>query len=285
MHHERLAARAVKAAAQVRHRCGVALDEPVCPFDLAEGLEISTRLVDLPTLEGVYVKETATILVGTQRPAGRRRYSCAHEVGHYVFGHGTRIHRTPVRLRDYGPSHSANWAEEFVANRFAEALLMPKLAVMSAFARRNWTAGKANPYQVFRIAQELGVGYGTLVAQMLKTLHVVDAASARALRRTPLRAIRRHLAGEAFDGDVVVVDQFWRRRCVDVEVGDVIVTAVEANFVGKSLHRGSDPTQIVATASGIAELRLRSGSPSFCVRVGRRQFFGLARYRHLEDEA
>jgi IrrE N-terminal-like domain len=283
MNQDRLAARAVKAAGHVRQRCGIPVDAPVCPFDIAESLEIPVRLVPLPTLEGMYVRETGTILVGTQRPAGRRRYSCAHEVGHHVFGHGTRIHRTSGLLHGFHPA-DVSWTEEFLANRFAEALLMPKLVVMSAFARRGWAAAQASPTQVFRVAHELGVGYRSLVAHMLKTLHVLDAASARALQRVRLKAIRRRLTGELCDGDVVVLDEFWRRPYLDVEVGDIIVTDVASEFAGKALRRRPVQTQIVAIANGTAEVTLSTVSRPFPVRISRRDFFGLARYRHLEDE-
>jgi hypothetical protein len=283
MNLDRLAGRAVKAAGRVRQRCGSAVDAPICPFDAAESLEIPVRLVALPTLEGMYVKETATIVVGTERPAGRRRYSCAHEVGHHIFEHGTRIHRTSAPLRDFRPG-VVEWTEEFLANRFAEALLMPKLVVMSAFARRGWAAAQASPSHVFRVAQELGVGYRSLVAHMLMTLHVLDAASARALQRVQLRVIRRSLTGDLCDGDVVFVDEFWRRPFVDVEVGDIIVTYFASEIAGEGLRRRAAQTQVVATASGTAELALRNVSRPFRVRISRRQFAGLARYRHLEDE-
>src|SRR6267143_925927 len=114
-----LAARAVKRAGEVRRRCGVAPDAPLWPFGAAESLNISVRVVDLPTLEGVYLRDQATIVVGTRRPFGRRRYSCAHEIGHHVFGHGTRIHRSDMTLVGRRAGRTARWAEEFLANRFA----------------------------------------------------------------------------------------------------------------------------------------------------------------------
>jgi Zn-dependent peptidase ImmA (M78 family) len=281
---ERLAARAVKAAGHARQRCGVPVDAPVCPFDAAERLEVSVRLVPLPTLEGMYVKETATILVGSERPAGRRRYSCAHELGHHTFEHGTRIHRQSVTLRGVQRSHNVNWTEEFLANRFAGALLMSKVVVLSAFARRGWSATQPTPSQVFRVAQELGVGYLTLVAHMLATLQVLDATTARALQKVQLKTIRRQLSGQTFEGDVVALDAFWRRPCVDVEVGDLLISDVEMESAGNALGRGLMRTQVVAIASGGAEVQLRGVAKPFVVRVSRRQFSGLARYRHLEGD-
>jgi len=183
-----LATQAVRAAGAVRRQYGVGLREPVCAFDIAEALDISVRLLDLPTLEGMYLKEERAILIGTQRPLGRRRYSCAHEIGHHILGHGSRVH-------EYGPGSSrasrspASSAEEFLANRFAGALLMPKLAVVAAFARRRWPLTTADGSQVFTVAQELGVGYSTLVDHLAITLGEITATKASALRRESLSLI------------------------------------------------------------------------------------------------
>lgn len=68
-----LARGAARAAARVRADLGVGPAEGVCPFDIAEGLEVPVRIVAVPSLEGMYSPEPKpTIIVNVERPPGRR---------------------------------------------------------------------------------------------------------------------------------------------------------------------------------------------------------------------
>lgn len=126
-----------------------------------------------------------TILVSAERPAGRRRCTCAHEIGHHVFGHGTR-------LDELADDAARSWSpEEFVAHRFAAGLLMPKLAVESAFTRRGLSVSASRPEDVFVVAQDLGVGYATLVGHLERTLGCLTRAAADTLRRSSPRGCGR----------------------------------------------------------------------------------------------
>lgn len=275
------ASRAVKLAGSVRRQFGAQPDEPVCPFDVAEFLGVSVRLVGLPSLEGMYLREQNAILVGAQRPMGRKRYSCAHEIGHHVFGHGSWIHRSDGSESEPVGRASVGF-EEFLAERFAAALLMPKLVVMSAFARRGLQVSSAVPNEVFLVAQELGVGYTTLLDHLERTLHELDRGRADLLRRVPLPRIRSELGALAVCGDVVVVDRSWRRAFVDVEVGDVVL--IEPGVIVSGPALGLDSAgRYVAVAAGPAVLKLCGGRPSVAVRVSKRQYTGLVRYSRLED--
>lgn len=276
-----LARRATRAAARVRADLGVGPAEGVCPFDIAEGLEVPVRLVALPSLEGMYSPDPRpTIVVSVERPSGRRRYTCGHELGHHVFGHGTR-------LDELADEAAESWSpEEFVAQRFAAALMMPKLAVESAFARRGWSIPDATPEMVFIIAQELGVGFTTLIGHLERTLRSLPRAQADAHRRVRLPKLRERLAGFDIEHDLIVVDQHWVRRTVDVEVGDVVLVPKDAEVVGTCASIIDEPIRhVVARVPGIAAVSVGAGRPKLSLRVSRREFTGLARYRHLEDVA
>ena len=133
MSRNELATEATRMAARLRADFGLHATQPVCPFAVADFLGMTVRFDALPSLEGMYSPgETPAIVLTSLRPAGRRRFTCGHEIGHHQFGHGYRIDEiTPSRRRTTDN-------EEFVANRFAAALLMPKLAVVNAFVRRGW---------------------------------------------------------------------------------------------------------------------------------------------------
>lgn len=279
MNKDELAKEAALAAARLRANLGIGPGDAVCPFDIAEKLEVPVRLVALPSLEGIYSPEPRpSILVSVERPAGRRRYTCSHEIGHHVFGHGLSLDELA------GDTSIEATAEEFLAQRFAAALLMPKLAVEAAFARRGWSINAATPDMIFMVAQELGVGFTTLVGHLEQVLRRLTRGRADEHRRVPLAKLRRRVAGFEVEHDAVVVDEHWRRRTVDVEVGDVLLVPPTAEVAGSCASLVSAPVRhLVVCAPGPATVSLRPNQPTIVVRSSRRQFTGLARYRHLED--
>jgi hypothetical protein len=270
-----LATRAVLAAGRLRRGLGIGPADAMCPYDAAEQLGAAVRFWALPSLEAAYFNEYDLIVIGSDRPAGRRRYSCAHKLGHRSFAHGSHVHRVHER-----PAASA--VEEYVADRFAAALLMPKLAVENAFARRGWSAGTIAPADLFVVSQELGVGYTTLVDHLAITLGSVTPGHAASLRRAPLPRTRATLAGYQRSGDVVVLDEHWSRPTFEVEVGDLLVVPNGTTTAGRALAPDPRSRHVRAVAPGTATLQLPSGLASV-VRVARPAFTGLARYRYLEE--
>jgi Zn-dependent peptidase ImmA (M78 family) len=276
---DELARRAVRAAGMLRAKHGIGAAAPLCPFDFAQRLGITVRMVSLPSLEGMYTSgPPPTILVSTNRPSGRRRYTCGHEIAHHIFGHGTRLDEL-----DHDKAKSWN-PDEFLAQRFAAALLMPKLAVGSAFARRHWIISRPTNNEVFVVAQDLGVGYATLIHYLHRVLNCIAAPVATTLLKVPVRRLRSQIAGFTIEHDLVVADEHWGGRPIDIEIGDVVLLPRAAKFEGNSATLQSDPVpHLQAVAPGVGAVRFVRDLPPIAVRVSRREYAGLARYRHLED--
>src|SRR5688572_29385289 len=92
IHRERIAMQAVHSALRLRARLGRSLDGAVCPYDLAIEMGISLRFVAVPSLEGMYqTGSRPLVILNSLRPAGRRAFNCAHELGHHAFSHGDCI--------------------------------------------------------------------------------------------------------------------------------------------------------------------------------------------------
>ena len=117
-----LTLKAAKHAQIVRNRCKIRQGAAIDPISVAETCGCEVRFMALSSLEGIYSPAPKPVIVlGSERPAGRRAYTCAHEIGHNEFEHGTRIDEY---VNDHTPAN--NDPDEFLANIFAAFLLMPK---------------------------------------------------------------------------------------------------------------------------------------------------------------
>jgi Zn-dependent peptidase ImmA (M78 family) len=279
-----LARTALTAALELRTSKGRNLVDPLCIYDLAEELKIELRFADLPSLEGMYSSAPrAAIIIGSERPAGRRVYTCAHEVGHHRFGHGTRVDE--IRSEDAGPLPFD--PEEFIAQSFAGFLLMPKLAVCNAFATRGWKPAKATEEQIYRISNLFGVSYGGLIRHMANSLGILSAPVAEKLVQSKLKDIRGEFISDP-KRQLVLVDRFWKGRPIDLEVGDLVLAPESTVGEGNCLthvERNAKGELFEACQPGHGRLAdSASGWASF-VRVSRRCFVGRSIYRHLEEVA
>ncbi|MCL4400579.1 ImmA/IrrE family metallo-endopeptidase [Candidatus Parvarchaeota archaeon] len=234
-------------------------------------------------MEGVFLKKSPPeILISSHRPPGRQVYNCAHELGHYLFNHGSHIDEVKLNLyrqKVFSP-------EEFLADTFAGFLLMPKTTVNNGFLRRGWNPGTCTAQSAFKIACWLGVGYSTLLKHMQISLSLISKEHADHLLKISPKQIRLECLGKKTEGNLVPVDYFWTGRPIDIQVGDMILLPPATQYEGKSLTLvpSHNPwTLFKGEHIGIARV-FDNNSPWACfVRVSRKGYVGLSRYRHLED--
>jgi Zn-dependent peptidase ImmA (M78 family) len=106
---------------------------PVNPFRIAQELGIKAYTASLDEgISGMLIKRAGKdpeIYVHASDSSNRQRFTCAHELGHYVKRSATGDASWEyVERRDLLTSQGTN-PEEIYANRFAAALLMPRNAV------------------------------------------------------------------------------------------------------------------------------------------------------------
>lgn len=272
-----IARTAVAKALRLRVRFGVPPDGAIDPIDFAAGLGIQVHFEPLPSLEGLYVAgRQPRIVLGSDRPSGRRNFTCAHEIGHDAHGHGTRVDEYRPEGKPYDP-------EEFAADRFAAALLMPKIAVEAAFATRGWDVRNPVPEQVFIVAAELGVGYSTLAGYLNGTLGLISSACAKRLCRQRPQQLRAALAGRPIEHHLVVVDAGWRRAALNLEVGDVVLLSGDADDPDGRMRVRPGASGGACELQTLSPGRARFRAPhcSGEIRIAPRCYKGLADYRHL----
>lgn len=112
---------------------GADIPLPVDPFLIAQRLGIKAFSAGLDDgVSGMLIKrrgEDPEIYVHASDSSNRQRFTCAHELGHYVKRSAAGDPEWEyVEHRDLLTSQGSN-AEEIYANRFAASLLMPREAV------------------------------------------------------------------------------------------------------------------------------------------------------------
>jgi hypothetical protein len=272
---------ALAAALKCRAKVGIAPWQPICPIELALGEGLDVRFVDIPSLEGMYWKRSdPIILLGAERPRGRQLFTCAHELGHHYFGHGTRIHEV---LDDRALDQYED-ENEYMANVFGAFLLMPKSAVERAFAVREEAPNRASAARMFAIACSLGVGYRTLVTHLKLSLNMISSARAKELLRQTPKTIRTSILKDSAESDLVVVDACWDSvRAVDLQVGDFAVLPRGTRLEGSigNVVSAHNEVALRTVQPGIGRL-VRDGWTTY-LRVSRRSYVGRALFRHLEE--
>ncbi|MFC1677355.1 ImmA/IrrE family metallo-endopeptidase [Planctomycetota bacterium] len=277
-----LARSVIHKALRIRQTQGIKLYESLCVYDLLEKLKVMIHFDSLPSTEGIYINESPPrIILSSLRPYGRTAYNCAHELGHHVFGHGTRVDE----LHEGQNAGNFN-TEEYIANCFASFLLMPKLAVSHGFAKRHWSISDCRPEQFYIISGWLGVGYTTLIKHMCYSLNMLSRQQAEKSCKTSLKKIRKALLCQELPANLIVVDREWTGRPIDIQVGDSVLVKNDIKFEGKCVEPCSY-TQIdhvfQGVRPGIGRFYSNDKNWAAFVRVSRKEYTGQCRYRHLED--
>lgn len=277
-----LAQKAMLKSIDVRNQEGFALNSPICIYGLCDKLKVKVRFVDI-SMEGMYLKrEEPAILLSALRPLPRRNFTCAHELGHHIFGHGSTVDEfieDSAKPKPFNP-------EEFLVDSFAGFLLMPILGVRKAFVSRGWNVNSATPVQIFTIACSFGVGYKTLIDHMTYALKMIDRSQAALLLKSTPKTIRQEIFGSASADPLIVADEQWSLPTLDAEVGSQLLLPCLAEATNNTITVQADlPLGRLFRANhpGIVRVYCPNNKWAVFVRVSRYQFVGLSKYRHLEE--
>jgi len=275
----------LKAAAKaqnVRARCKIRQGASTDPISIAEACGCEVRFMALSSLEGIYSPTPRPIIVlGSERPAGRRSYTCAHELGHNEFGHGARLDDCVNKNIPDNDDH-----EEILADMFAAFLLMPKTSVQKALKSRSIQPQQIEPLQIFRMASYLSVGYGSLINHMTWTLGILNRQQCKSLLKTQPKEIKLMFGGSPL-GEVIIVDEWWHDRPVDLEIDDILVLPKDVTLEQTqrlSLNGPVDGQNTYrALARGYARASSNKGAWGVNIRIASKHYQGLARFRFFED--
>lgn len=268
---------AAKVALKLRAGWGYSMERPCDVYELISRLGLELQFFGVPTLEGMYLEDDVTrrVCVSALRPAGRQRFTAAHELGHSVLLHGTKLDSVQ-ELRE----QNENDNEERCADTFASSLLMPSSAVYSGFKLRDLDIQAAMPASVYRVATWLGVGYSTLCNHLTYSMKAISTQTLKQLLRCELKHIKNQIARLQTSRDVFDLDPLWENQVIHAQVGDFFNRLVSVSS-GILTRIGSG--MFVAEMPGETGGRLASGR-SVRIRVSRESYVGFYEYRYVPEE-
>lgn len=271
----------MQASLSTRIDAGIDLKSPTCIYSLCDALKITVRFNDI-NMEGMYERgPKPRIHLSALRPLPRRNFTCAHELGHHIFGHGSAIDE----LKNDQSCGATRPPNEILADAFAAFVLMPTLGLREAFTLRGLNPNTASATDMYAIACNFGVGQATLVTH-LQSIGMITFDKRTALGKITPKMIRTELLGEMVSEPLTIADQHWNSPTLDSEVGarlllpagvvvDTAILMPEREIAKWKLFR--------TMKTGITRVVIPGTSWATYVRVAPPKYVGLARYRHLED--
>lgn len=275
--------RAIKKTTEVRRKLKLSPRYPIDIYDVCEKLGLTVQFLALSGLEGMYVNEQKEqrIIISSLRPIGRQVFTCGHELGHHMFGHG-------MKFDEINSISSGNKfdQDEFLVDCFSGLLLMPKIAVCKAFSSRSWTLSEVTPLELYTVACSFGVGYGTLLTHLTQALQLVSREQYKELNRYSPRTIRAALDGVENSEPLTIVDEHWfSKKSVDVDIGHqvllpagVMVEGCPSSYLLKRIELGS---LLTSTKSGLLRVYHPTTDWAVFVKASQAQYVGFSKYRYL----
>lgn len=249
---------------------------PVCPYVLAEAMGLDLRFVAIASFEGMYVQSEGLILISAERPEGRKRFTCAHELGHHVLGHGTVI--------DEIVENGSDKEQEKEADHFAGMLLMPKLAVQRCLSLYGKSASTLTHSDIYVLSNYFGVSYDGFLIHLRYTLGLLEESKFSQLKIKKLREIRAGLLGGPTASQVLVAGPWWESRAIELEVGDYVLSESRLTLDGPQIVEQHESTSSVwhAVSPGITRIEDDHGWSSF-IKISKAKFAGMFQYKYEED--
>ncbi|MEJ5205973.1 ImmA/IrrE family metallo-endopeptidase [Acinetobacter junii] len=278
-----LSMKGMQLALRTRSAHGFNVKSPICIYKLCELNNVIVRFNDI-NMEGMYDRSPKPrIHLSALRPHARRAFTCAHELGHHLFGHGSTIDELQTSLNSPTTKH----ANEILADSFAAFTLMPTLGIKEAFSIRNINPKKASAREIFSIACNFGVGQSTLVNHLAYTLNWIPKSHRDFLGKITPKMIRTEILGVSVSDPLTYIDSYSNASTFDIEKGGLVLlphgVIADINMLEQ---QGENQYGKVfrSLKCGITRVAIPGTTWATFIRISPRNYTGLAKYRHLEEE-
>ncbi len=276
---------ALRQAEKIRIKIGVNMFDPISIYDVCAKLGVEVRFVGI-NMEGLYCAkdrdQDSVILISSLRPFPRRCFTCAHELGHFVFKHGTDT----ASLQESRRYTSLQEYEEKLVNAFAGYLLMPIAGVQSEIKKRSMSTKKICPLKYFIISSYYGVGYSTLIHHCRANGIVSSFIANQLLKQTPSTLLKQFISNDLETSHFKILDKYCSPSIVDLEFSNYLILPKQLEVYGDNLEEKTTSNYgvvYVARKTGICHVLSKEGNKLHQVRIQKRKYVGLAENRFLEN--
>jgi Zn-dependent peptidase ImmA (M78 family) len=224
MTHAQIIAAATGAALTAHRKFGIDLRKRVEIFDVLRRADTEVFFRPLNKICGAYIPSEGGVpgvLINSNLPLSRQRYTAAHEFGHLFLGHKVAsvddiLERTTIEER-------GTWSvEESIAEAFAAFFLMPTPLIESSL-RELHVSGELTPNAIYLISLKMGTSYHATVNH-LYTLKKISFAQVKTFRDEQPKDIKRNISDRAVGRhDVWIVDEHWNGQPIFPAVEDTVV--------------------------------------------------------------
>jgi len=244
-------------------------------------LGAEVKFVDIASMEGAFFLESQAIIVSTLRPEGRIRFTCAHELGHFIYNHGDHFDELVEKA-----SNGENNEEERMADIFASFLLMPETTIKSFFHANNWNISSPSPEEIYIASSWLGTSYSSLINHLFYSLRLIEKSTYNALIKIQPKKIKQDITGFPLISNLIVLSKNWKGRPIELQVGDYIVSDQDSELNSRLLKSEESPNGQIykALSPGEETIEIPFGMKEISLRVRKREYTGRSIYRHLNSE-
>ena len=151
----------------------------------------------LEGLLGAYLVNPAPgILINTKRPLSVRRYTAAHEFGHFRLNHAPSIDEEDMISRSPYASRAGYDEREIEADAFAIGFLLPQWLVGAQMRKHGWSRNEMRePTPVYQLALRAGISYEA-TCYALQKYNVIDASTCSHLVSIQPKSIKQGIIPE-----------------------------------------------------------------------------------------
>ena len=193
-------------------------------FEAINSYDLPLMFRPLDRLLGSFIRidDRMGIMVNSERDIHLRRFTAAHELGHFLLGHEGRFDRYVGT-----PKRSQKDTREVEADAFAAEFLMPKWLFRHHIQQHKWTDDHLkNPKTVYQLALRMGVSYEA-TCWGLKSHGVISAGEADTLTQIQPKSCKLDLLKtipvENYHDDCWRVDGAAQGEILRASVGDYIM--------------------------------------------------------------
>jgi len=279
--YQKLGRKAASAANSTRLSLNYDLVEPVSAYEICADLDMIVRFVDV-NMEGLYeAGPPPRIFLSSERPLSRRHFTCAHELGHHVFNHGSRIDELQASSRAGSPKP----ADETLVDMFAGHLLMPTIGLNRSINRRKLNASDLNPIDVLHISSEYGVGYETLLTHLSFGMRFLPLKKRARLIKEGI-SVRKNMKKYLGTSSSIFIDGKSFCHSITMEVQQILLSDKKIQYDSKYIQFVNQTIwglRYDIIQSGTTYVTIDGNCSDIQLNIAPHKFNGLAKYRFLEE--